>query len=56
MRTRQELLNVLAGVYDDSIRFTIDGEPYTYGKFIGVFIHHDAHHRGQVERFLGAGR
>ncbi|WP_426454186.1 DinB family protein [Paenibacillus sp. S-38] len=53
IKTRLQLLDMLAEVYDESVRFTIDGEAYTYGRFTGVFIHHDAHHREQVDVFLG---
>lgn len=51
-RTRQQLLDLLNKQYNDSIKFKIDNQNYTYKKFVDVFIHHDEHHIKQIETFL----
>lgn len=52
VETRRKLLGLLEDKYDDAVRFTIDNEEYTYKRFIDIFIHHDEHHRQQMEAFL----
>ncbi|WP_172798798.1 DinB family protein [Paenibacillus sp. FJAT-26967] len=49
---RQQLLELLEVKYDNTTAFTIDYEDYTYRKFVDVFIHHDEHHKKQIEAFL----
>nr|WP_157336285.1 DinB family protein [Paenibacillus lutrae] len=52
IEARQQLLELLDEEYDHTTTFTIDNEDYTYQKFVHVFIHHDEHHRKQIEAFL----
>lgn len=52
IRTRRELLDLLNEQFDSTTKFTIDNSNYTYKKFVHVFIHHDEHHRKQIEAFL----
>ncbi len=54
IKSRQQLIEILIEKYDDTTQFTIDNRNYTYKKFIDVFIHHDEHHKKQIEAFLGA--
>jgi|GEM_PF-4366390 len=50
--TRKQLLGLLEEKYNDTTKFTIDNRNYTYKKFVNVFIHHDDHHKKQIEGFL----
>jgi len=50
--TRKQLLELLEEKYDDKTKFSIDGENYTYKRFVHIFIHHDEHHKKQIESFL----
>lgn len=52
VETRKQLLELLEERYEDDLKLTIDNEEYTYKRFVDIFIHHDAHHRQQVEAFL----
>jgi uncharacterized damage-inducible protein DinB len=52
IKTRQDLLALLNEKYDTTTKFTIDNRNYTYKKFVHVFIHHDEHHKQQMEAFL----
>lgn len=52
MMTRKQLLDLLEEKYNDATNFTIDNENYTYKKFVDIFIHHDEHHKQQMEGFL----
>ncbi|NHN32714.1 DinB family protein [Paenibacillus agricola] len=52
IKTRQQLLELLKEKYDDTNKFTINNWNYTYKKFVNVFIHHDEHHKKQIEAFL----
>lgn len=52
VRTRRQLLELLNEKFDSKTKFTIDNSNYTYKKFVHVFIHHDDHHKKQVEAFL----
>lgn len=52
IKTRQKLVELLLGKYDDKTTFTIDNRNYKYKKFVHVFIHHDEHHKKQIEAFL----
>ncbi|WP_157213459.1 hypothetical protein [Paenibacillus senegalensis] len=38
--------------YDESTKFYIDNSKYTYKRFVNIFIHHDEHHKQQMEAFL----
>lgn len=52
--TRQELLNMLMEKYDQKARFTIGSgkRQYSFDSYVGIFTHHDAHHRKQIEALL----
>lgn len=50
--TRKQLLGLLEEKYNDATNFTIDNENYTYKKFVEIFIHHDEHHKKQMEGLL----
>lgn len=50
--TRKQLLGLLEEKYNDATNFTIDNENYTYKKFVDIFIHHDEHHKKQMEGLL----
>ncbi|WP_159881682.1 DinB family protein [Paenibacillus puerhi] len=50
--TRKQLLSLLEEKYNNATKFTIDNQNYTYKKFVNVFIHHDEHHKKQIEAFL----
>lgn len=50
--TRKQLLGLLEEKNNDTTRFTIDNRNYTYKKFVNVFIHHDDHHKKQIDGFL----
>lgn len=50
--TRKQLIGLLEEKYNDATKFTIDNRNYTYKKFVNVFIHHDEHHKKQIEGFL----
>lgn len=50
--TRKQLLDLLAEKYDVTTQFTIDNYSFTYEKFVHIFIHHDEHHKSQIEAFL----
>ena len=52
LKSRQQLIELLNEKYDDTTKFTIDNQNYTYKKFVNVFIHHDEHHRKQIQAFL----
>ncbi|MBD0383232.1 DinB family protein [Paenibacillus sedimenti] len=52
IKTRKQLLDLLEEKYDDTTIFTIDNRNYTYKKFVHIFIHHDEHHKKQIEDFL----
>lgn len=52
VNTRKQLLNLLEETYNDAIKFTIDNHNFTYKKFVNIFIHHDEHHKKQIEAFL----
>ncbi|NEW04887.1 DinB family protein [Paenibacillus sp. SYP-B3998] len=52
IKTRKQLLDLLEEKYNDTTKFTIDNRNYTYKKFVNVFIHHDEHHKKQIEAFL----
>lgn len=52
VKTRKELLGLLEEKYNDATKFMIDNHNYTYKKFVNVFIHHDEHHKKQIEAFL----
>ncbi|WP_245948224.1 DinB family protein [Paenibacillus sambharensis] len=50
--TRRQLFVLLKEKYNNTEKFTIDNRNYTYKKFVQLFIHHDEHHRRQIEGFL----
>lgn len=52
LKTRRQLLQLLEERYDEGTRFKIDNHNYTYKKFVNIFIHHDQHHKRQIEAFL----
>lgn len=52
IQTRKQLLRLLEEKYDEATTFIIDNEEYTYKKFVQIFIHHDEHHKKQIEAFL----
>jgi uncharacterized damage-inducible protein DinB len=52
IKTRKQLLDLLEKKYNDTTKFTIDNRNYTYKNFVDVFIHHDEHHKIQIETFL----
>lgn len=54
--TRKRLLELLNEKYDDSTSFTIDDQKHSFNSFIDIFIHHDEHHKQQIEAFWERGR
>ncbi|SDT50692.1 DinB superfamily protein [Paenibacillaceae bacterium GAS479] len=52
VKTRKQLLILLVEKYNDTMKFTIDNDNYSFKKFVNVFIHHDEHHKKQIEAFM----
>lgn len=52
IQIRKQLLHLLAEKYDEATTFIIDNQECTYKKFVQIFIHHDEHHKKQIEAFL----
>lgn len=55
IETRTHLVNQLHKVDPSEIRFFIgnDKRPYTYERYLKIFVHHDQHHKKQIENLLG---
>ncbi|MDQ0170081.1 DinB family protein [Paenibacillus tundrae] len=54
IETRTHLVNQFHKVAHSEIRFFIgnDKRPYTYERYLKIFVHHDEHHKKQIENLL----
>ncbi|WP_217562657.1 DinB family protein [Paenibacillus sp. GbtcB18] len=52
VKARLQLLELLEEKYNESTKFKIDNDEFTFHKFVHIFIHHDEHHKAQIVDFL----
>lgn len=50
--SRKKFVAMLEEKYEPSMTFFLDGQESGIEDFIGIFTHHDAHHKKQVDAFL----
>lgn len=50
-QTRREMIKKLEEIYDPSMRFTIRMEQgdFSIDRYVDIFVHHDGHHKKQIE-------
>jgi hypothetical protein len=52
VETRRELIDAIRSHPEPQVTFTLDGETSDLTEFVRIFVHHDGHHREQLDTFL----